>query len=264
MTSPTSSPASADGTTLSLWPDGHPMAESGGPAPAPASRSAPRGNGKPTMTHGISGRAGFGSSASAVLSECLGSRLRAQLGSGGSTWFRQTWKQKATPLGRLYWAHTASARPTDGNGSGSWRTPNATDGDHGGPNARDRTGGLHLTAQAVATWPTATVDDANNGTRASGDYQSLTRTALLASWATPNAPMQHDSDHSAFRWNPNKKQDDVVMQLLGRDSPLSDVPMANRGQLNPRFSLWLMGYPTVWASCGERATPSSRKSRRRS
>jgi hypothetical protein len=29
-----------------------------------------------------------------------------------------------------------------------------------------------------------------------------------------------------------------------------------------RFALWLMGYPAEWASCGERAMQSSRKSRR--
>jgi len=83
------------------------------------------------------------------------------------------------------------------------------------------------------------------------------------SWPTPNCPMKHDSDHSAFRWNPNKKQDDPVTLILGRTQSLSDVPMEKRGQLNPRFSLWLMGYPTGWATCGEQVTPSSRKSRRK-
>jgi hypothetical protein len=34
-------------------------------------------------------------------------------------------------------------------------------------------------------------------------------------------------------------------------------------QLNPRFSLWLMGYPIEWAYCGERVTPLSRKSQRK-
>lgn len=34
-------------------------------------------------------------------------------------------------------------------------------------------------------------------------------------------------------------------------------------QLNPRFSLWLMGYPIEWARCAERVTPLSRKSRRK-
>jgi hypothetical protein len=35
-------------------------------------------------------------------------------------------------------------------------------------------------------------------------------------------------------------------------------------QLNPRFSLWLMGYPIAWASCGEAVMRSSRKSQPRS
>jgi len=35
-------------------------------------------------------------------------------------------------------------------------------------------------------------------------------------------------------------------------------------QLNPRFSLWLMGYPIEWAYCAERVTPLSRRSRRKS
>jgi hypothetical protein len=34
-----------------------------------------------------------------------------------------------------------------------WRTPSATEADHGGPNARDSKGGLHLSAQ-VHRWPT--------------------------------------------------------------------------------------------------------------
>jgi len=46
-----------------------------------------------------------------------------------------------------------------------------------------------------------------------------------------------------------------------------DAEMTNPGsslRLNPRFSLWLMGYPEGWASCGDRATRSSRKSRQSS
>jgi hypothetical protein len=35
-------------------------------------------------------------------------------------------------------------------------------------------------------------------------------------------------------------------------------------RLNPSFSLWLMGFPAEWASCGERATRWYRKLRRRS
>lgn len=35
-------------------------------------------------------------------------------------------------------------------------------------------------------------------------------------------------------------------------------------QLNPRFSLWLMGYPIEWGRCAERVTPLSRRSRQKS
>src|SRR5690606_16859902 len=35
-----------------------------------------------------------------------------------------------------------------------------------------------------------------------------------------------------------------------------------RGVLNPALSLWLMGYPDEWLSCGVRAMQSSRRLRR--
>jgi hypothetical protein len=44
----------------------------------------------------------------------------------------------------------------------------------------------------------------------------------------------------------------------------STAGTASGGQLNPRFSLWLQGYPTAWASCGERVIRSSPRSRRSS
>jgi hypothetical protein len=94
-----------------------------------------------------------------------------------------------------------------------WNTPRATDGSNRGPN---QSGG------------------------------ALSHDAQLAGWATPDAPRSKDSDASAFRWNPNKKQDDAVTQILGRDTPLSAVPMEKRGALNAAHSRWLQGYPRVW------------------
>lgn len=41
-----------------------------------------------------------------------------------------------------------------------WRTPSATEADHGGPNARDSKGGWHLSAQVM--WPTPPKQDGEN------------------------------------------------------------------------------------------------------
>ncbi|WP_225578870.1 hypothetical protein [Novacetimonas hansenii] len=42
----------------------------------------------------------------------------------------------------------------------------------------------------------------------------------------------------------------------------SDAGTVSSGQLNPEFSLWLMGFPAAWASCGVQAMQSSRKPQR--
>ncbi len=66
------------------------------------------------QTSGISGPCSLNSSASADLSMSLGNRLRQRLGMGGLMEYQQTWKQKVTPAGRPYWAHTALAHRTSG------------------------------------------------------------------------------------------------------------------------------------------------------
>ena len=45
--------------------------------------------------------------------------------------------------------------------NGLWRPPQASEADHGGPNARDRTGGAHLSAQVL--WPTPAAMIPNDG-----------------------------------------------------------------------------------------------------
>ena len=134
----TSSPESGDGHSHSNSPDGLPTDLSGRDL-APVSHSRPQGKGRAKRTLDISGPPYSGSSASAALSAALGSRLRELLASTGSMEFRQTWKVKATPSGRLFWAHTASGLPTAVREFTGW--PTLTERDRRSlKGARDRPG----------------------------------------------------------------------------------------------------------------------------
>jgi len=86
----------------------------------------------------------------------------------------------------------------EGKESGFWRTPNATDGDHGGPNARDSKGGLHLSAQ-VHHFPTPTVQDAeNNGGPSQYERNSIPLNALEKLWPTPRAGKTTDENEETW------------------------------------------------------------------
>ena len=204
-----SSPGSADGRKPCDSPAGE--IDLFGLAPVRVSRGPRLAKGKARQTIAISGRNGFGSSASADLSESLANRLRARLGTGGSTLFRQTWKRKATPLGRVYWAHTASAHRTSDNGCGSWPTPNTPSGGRSVSTEKmDATGrtldGKKHTASLehavkFACWPTPNAIPESRGglqsnpekaleRRAPGHMLNLDDAACLAAWTTPQA---HDA-----------------------------------------------------------------------
>jgi hypothetical protein len=92
---------------------------------------------------------------------------------------------------------------------------------------------------------------------------SLEHAVKFTGWATASARDWKDGRASQATMDRNARplNEQATMLTSGPTPPGSPAETGKRGQLNPRFSLWLMGYPTAWACCGERVTRLSRKSR---
>ncbi len=190
---------SAAGPSLFDSLDG-PTTEPSGQALVLASPSVLRAGRKATKTAGMSGQRCSGSSASAALQSCLGSRLRQRFAWGGSMEYVQTWKKKITPWGRTYWAHTASARRTSDTGFFGWPTPNVPNGGRSChtmsttgvmPDGTKRQAGLEHVAKH-AGWNTPRATDGSNG----GPNQlggALPADAAKAGWCTPASRDWKDS-----------------------------------------------------------------------
>src|SRR5690606_14923886 len=91
-------PVSAAGPTPLTLPDGR-VTDPCGLALALANLSARQVREMGLTISGISGRPGSPSSASATLQSSLANRLQAALPLDGSTLYRLTWKERATPSG---------------------------------------------------------------------------------------------------------------------------------------------------------------------
>ena len=241
----TYSPGSADGPAPSDSPDG-PTTGLSGPAPVPVSRFRARGSEKAMPTNDTCGPLFTASSPSASLQWSLESRLHQRLAASGSPEYALTWKTWDMPAGPPICALRASARRTSDSGFSGWPTPMAGNPGKPGP----------------------------EGYNAAGNTDSSRKTeALVAGWATPKA-----RDHKGNGVSVERRQKGVADSLdyqaktflSGQNPSSSPAPMEKpgacpqrpAGKLNPRFSLWLMGYPAAWACCAERATPSSRSSLR--
>jgi hypothetical protein len=157
---------------------------------------------------------------------------------------------------------SVSELSTDATGSGSspggemWGTPRADEWKGCGP-----TGGkAHLH-------------------RLERDYLDAQAQSHAELWLTPST-RDHVSDGPATRqkWldaiKQNRRPEESAQRLrnqieyahcqTGPEPSLNAEPTASRGQLNPDFVCWLMGYPAGWLNYADSATPSSRKSRRKS
>ena len=232
-----------DGQTIDLF----------GPAPAHANLSARQAKDLHLLTSGTYGQHGTTSLPSANLRSFLASRLQAMTATLGSTLFKLTWKQQATPLGRSFSLLRASVRRTDGTGFSSWATPCSQDGPNGGPaQGEDR---LPLPA-ALCGWQTPTCPSRTADGHQAGNNRYVTSvTHALAPWITPRAnkrgfPDSHGSD---------ERPADIGLMPIGYRARAE-----SGGPLSPEHSRWLMGLPAEWTSCAPLETRSSLKSPKRS
>ncbi len=201
----TSSLEYPDGPSLFDWLDGTTAAPSGLEA-VPASRTRRQGSNSATKIPAISGPTSSASSASVALTLCLVNKLKERFGTGGSMEFKQTWKEKVTPSGIAYWAHTAQGHRTSDSDCSGWPTPVVNDSEgsthcYGGPVRPDGTRLISLKLPGTALlagWPTPNAIPEGRGglacnpeaamrRREQGHQLNLDDAATLAGWATPSA-----------------------------------------------------------------------------
>jgi hypothetical protein len=207
-----------------------------------ASLSARQAKEQGLLMSGTCGPRSTTSSASASLQLSLVSKLQAKTALVGSTLYCLTWKQRATPAGRLISALRASARRISDSGSGGlekgWPTPNTYDGK-----------GAY---QDV---------DKNLARTAAGRQVTMQDTAQLATWPTP-ASRDYKGESGSGRQERKGDPADTVPNaaaLAGWPKPtVTDAargieydPMAKNMTLN--MAAARSGWPTPAASDGERA-----------
>jgi hypothetical protein len=262
-----SSLASPSGTTPWLSPTGLLIAPSG-PAPVPANLSARQAKAAGSMMSGTYGPHGTISSASADLQRSLASRLRVRTASVGSTLFTLTWKERATPSGRLICALRASALRISGSGSGSWPTPQTHDSS--GAKTPEQIAAIRARCKAegkgspgfanlnevvmLASWITPAAREAGgtpeqflarkvkareNGAELGISLTSLSLQAQLLAWATPAARDYRFANAKSFAERGGGKKGEQLNNQVVHSGPTpigSHAETGKPGQLNPAHS----------------------------
>ena len=133
--------------------------------------------------------------------------------------FSATWPRSGMMLNGTVYPQLRLVPRTSVTGCSSWPTPQASEATHGGPNARDSNGKMHLSAMA-ARWPTPQASDHR-------DRGNL-------------------SDPCIQRRIAKGKQ--INLSMAAKDG-------ATSGALNPTWVEWLMGFPSEWTDLNASETP---------
>lgn len=249
------------------------------PGVTPASLSASPGSARAREMTATSGR-----SCSALLrtTDPLGVCLRMLLGTSawGSTRCALTWKPSGTPAGRLLFRLAPSMRRTGATESGFWLTPDVPRGGRVNPpemsstgrlpNGRKRQVGLEHQARMVERgfWPTPMASDGCKGGPAQRDGRGRPYLAgAVHLWPTPKA--SPSGPDFARRKRSGSGGDDLATAVARADLPAAGPTSSRgappvqaylnssvgalprkgeRGQLNPEWVEWLMGFPAGWTA----------------
>ncbi len=253
------SQASADGLTRSDLQEYLTTSQSGQQA-YHANHSASPENNSEKPTNDTCYRTISHSLSSADLQRNLANKLQARLSTDGHVIYKQQWKQKVTPSGIMYLAHTASVHSTKDKGCTGLPTPTVSDATAGKRIPTQKAGpvpGLIAAAQ-IMSWPTTAARDWKNGKSNLHGKNSrpLNEVAMLACLGTPRVTTNNGIGSEKRGADGKARLED---QACGAILTGSNAETTNPGQLNPDLPRWLMGYPPEWCDCAVMAMQSFRK-----
>jgi hypothetical protein len=122
------------------------------------------------------------------------------------------------------------------------------------------------TVELVAGWPTPQSHDDRERGNTMADHHSFPHDLPnMTTWISPQVKDWRSGQGERYLEGKHAVSLNYQATLThGERQSGSPAGTENRGQLNPAFSRWLMGYPAEWDACADTATQSSRKPRQRS